>query len=201
MTATNHLLTAGARSIQSLAPTVLRLAGTETEARALLRLAARARRRGYFTPGEDDAVRARFAQYLTAREGLRQTIHELAPLAEQYQSAPDREGQLRGFLLGYTAACLLVHGGRHLIEQWSADAIIRRKLDEAEPRYRIPRKQYTAIYRGVTSPINAWRLRLARRYAQAHRDELGDLRSDPQFGPIVEFLDAAEPSIAVSRAR
>jgi hypothetical protein len=181
-----------ARAVCSLAPAV---SGRD---QMLIEIedARRAAKRGYFTADEDERVRTRFSQYLTARAGLWQTIAELEPVALR-QAAADEATQLRAFVVAYAAACLLVRSGRVLVRELAADPLVQRKLNEAEPRYGIPRKQFTSVYRSLTGPMNAWRLHEARQLAAAHRNDIDAMAADPELGPVVAHLRQAEEAINV----
>ncbi len=191
------LLRGGARAVLGLAPTVLSLGKSQEEEERWVALVGRVCDRGYFTPEEDDLVRTRFAAYLTARAALQEIIVELSPIALEPSRARDEETQIKCFVLAYSAAGLLVHAAKFLTESWANDPVIARKLNEPAPRYRIPRKQYTAVYRSLTSPANAWRLAQAQRFAAAHRDDIDHLQSDPVMGSVVEILKMVEEEVKV----
>jgi uncharacterized protein YycO len=188
-----RLITRSARSIASLAPTVTHLEALED----VRDDARRAIERGYFTPEEDDRLRAWFARYLTARAGLLETIDDLTPMAEGDVAGVDEGTQLRGFVIAYTAACLLVRAARCFIEDFATHKLVQRKLNETEPARRVPRKQYTMIYRSLTRPVNAWRLAEAMRFADDHRAAINALAGDEQMGSIVGFLNKSEESLRV----
>ena len=73
--------------------------------------------------------------------------------------------------------------------------MIRRKLNEAEPRYGIPRKQFTAIYRSLTSLRNVIIFRQGVNYFEDHRSQIMALEADPKLSPIVELLKLELPYI------
>ncbi len=185
-------IAAASRSIQSLAPAVGGLADLSAERIACERAVSR----GYFTPDEDEFVRHRFAQYLGARAALLQTINELEPIANPHDgSIIDEHTQLRAFVIGYTAVCLLVRAAHTLVAELANHKLIQRKLNEAEPTFGIPRKQYTTIYRALTSPRNALRIRRVRHLAEQRRAEIDALADDPLLEPVLEYLRDAEPFV------
>jgi hypothetical protein len=190
------LVSRAARSIASLAPAVCGLDQIETELADI----ARAEKRGYFTPDEDDRVRARFAQYLGARAALLRTTEELRPLAMGGQPVDD-EQRVRAFVAAYAAATMLVHAGRFIVERFATSSMVQRKLNEAEPRFGIPRKKFTEVYKSLTDPLNAFRLKLSLRYAAEHRDEIEGLSRDPEFAPVLDHLRQAEQSLNMSKRR
>lgn len=182
---------AAARSLLSLAPAVSGLEAIESE-REIIGAAAE---RGHFTPDESARLRAWFARYLTARGELLQTIVDLKPLAMSPQETIPEALRCRAFLVGYAAACVLVRAGRFLVSEVATNSVVQRKLNEAAPEHRIPRKQFTSIYKSLTSPNNAWQLREAMHFADTHREELLDVATDPLLDRILPFLEAAEDSI------
>ena len=181
------LIARSARAVLSLAPAV-RGAGELHDERAAV---ARAEERGYFTPEEDERIRERFALYLTGRAGLLETIEELRPVVQSDDDVPN-ELRLRAFIVAYTAACLLVRAGRFIAKVAARSPEVRRKLDEAEPRYGIPPKQFTTVYRSLTSVRNAYALRWARNFAAVHREGIDSLASDPELGSLIELLRETE---------
>ncbi len=185
------LIAAGARAIASLGPATSRLEADSQERAD----AARAVDRGHFTPEEDERVRAWFARYLTARSGLLETIDDLRPIIDG--EGVDPATHLRAFAIAFTAACQLVRGGRFLVADFAAHKLVQRKLNEAEPRFRIPRKQYTAVRRALTSPVNAWRLHQALRFAEEHRADIDGLAGDPEMAVVLAHLREAEDALRV----
>jgi hypothetical protein len=79
-----------------------------------------------------------------------------------------------------------------MVEDFARHPIVQRKLNEAEPRFGLPRKQFTAVYRALTSPLNSWQLADAARFAGAHRHEIQALSSDPHLAPVLEHLRECE---------
>ncbi len=191
------LIQAGVRSIGALAPA---LAGLE-ECSAELAAAQAGLERGHFTPAEDELLQTWFARHLTARAALLETIAELKPLARGELDDVDEQTQLRCFVLAYAAACLLVRSARYLVGTFATDKVVQRKFNEAEPRFRIPAKQYTTIYKSLTSPRNAWELLQSMRFADEHRHAIDALRDDSQLGSVVDHLSDSEESLRVGVGR
>ncbi len=181
-----------ARSVASLAPAV----ATLTDELPELADARAAAGRGYFTPAEDERLRAFFARYLTTRAGLFETVGDLEPLLRD-EAALDEPSRLRCFAVAFAAACLLVRSARFLVGTLATDKLVQRKLNEAEPRFRLPRKQYTLIYRSLTHPLNAWRLHEALAWADEQREAIDGLEHDPLFAPVVRALRDSEQSLRV----
>jgi hypothetical protein len=194
-----NVVSRAARSFASLAPAVSGFDQLAVELDDVKRAAAR----GYFTPDEDERVRARFAQYLTARAGLLQTIEELKPLALKFDQVQQLNArmQLRAFAIAYATAALLVHAGRFIIDRFAADSIVQRKLNEAEPRFGIPSNQYTAIYKSLTNPSNGWHLLNATAFANKNRSAIQALADDPEFAAVIPHLWQVESSLRMSKRR
>ncbi len=188
----NDSVRAGVRAIASLGPAIVGIEKAEVE----LADVHRAAQRGHFTPEEDGRVHAWFARYLTSRAGLLETIGDLGPVTDTDVDV-DAETQLRAFVVAYTAACLLVRAGRFLVSSFADHTLIQRKLNEAEPRFRIPRKQYTAIRQSLTDPANALRLHHAKQFADAHRADIEALGSHPDFAVVLGYLRESEASLQV----
>ncbi|MCZ6835442.1 MAG: YiiX/YebB-like N1pC/P60 family cysteine hydrolase, partial [Planctomycetota bacterium] len=108
---------------------------------------------------------------------------------------------VRAFLLAYASTCLLVQGSRHLVDDVANHSITQRKLNEGSVKYRIPRKQYTQIYRSLTHPFNAWRINEAMHFADANRSELETLAGDPQLAPALLWLEQSENALRIGVRR
>jgi hypothetical protein len=186
-------IASGARAVCTLGPAVDRLLVAEAERADV----ARAAERGWFTPEEDDRLRGWFARYLTARAGLLETIEELRPSAAG-RAAVDEPTRVRTFVVVFAAACLLVRAGRFLVRELAAADLVQRKLNEAAPLHRIPRKQLTAVRRQLTRPVNAWRLQEASSFAERHRPEIDALAGDELLGPVVARLRRDEDALRMS---
>jgi hypothetical protein len=192
---TEPRLDAARRAVCALAPAILAIED-HAPSRALRQAAID---RGYFLPDEDERLRAWFGRYLTARAGLLETIQDLRASALGRANNPER--RLRAFVLAYTAACLLVRAGRVFVDEIADHEAVQRKLNEPAPRYRIPRKQYTRIYRSLTHPAHAWRLNEAMRYADARRPEITALARDEAWADILTWLDASEDQLRIGVRR
>lgn len=162
-------------------------------------MAKRASERGYMTPDEDDIVRTLFAKYLTSRAALIQTIEDLRPLAtrEVNKQNPDYP---EVFIVSYAAACLLMRAGYLLVDTFRKDAIVVKKLNEAEPRFGIPRKQFTKIYRSSTSPLNVWGFLEASRYWDENKALFKQqFEADPVVKPILDLLESEGSQVEISK--
>ena len=191
------LVARSAHSVASVAPALGNLRQLDAERGA----AGRAIERGYFKPAEEECIRGWLARYLTARAGLLETIEELTPIATGEAGDVDEGSQVRSFAIGYTASCLLVQAARTFIYEFATHKLLQRKLNEGSARHRIPRKQYTRIYKSLTHPKTARRLAEAMRFADMRRADLEALAGEALLGPVIGSLKEAEESVRVGLGR
>ena len=184
-----------ARTLAAIAP---RLPTLES-AQSLKSKISPAIKRGYLLPDEDELIRDLFSRYLTIRAALLSVLGEVRPYAYAEVRNPTPK-QPDVFLIAFCAACLLVRSGRYVVESVRNDPVIWKKLDEPEPRFGIPRKQFTKIYRSLASTSNIWAFLEGIRYFQEHRTELMALESNPSLKPIVEIIRVEESFINSSRS-
>jgi len=155
--------------------------------------------RGDFRPSEDEEIGFWFARFLTARENLWSVINEVRIELEKPTFSVKDEEKLRFFLVGYAAVCLLIRIDRVLLFQVGEHSLVQRKLNEAFPEYRIPRKQFTTIFSAFVDQANVLAIRDAMQFARKNRRKLLRLRKDPVVGFIAEQLDDLEASLNPSK--
>jgi len=139
--------------------------------------------RGYYDPTEDERLRETYSRYLGVRVAIWQMIHSLRPLFRTPKSASDAlsEGERQAFGVAFCGAELLIDLARERDIVW-------KKLDEAEPRYGICRKNFTRLYRGLTSVRKMNWFYTARDYFDNHREAiLGALETD-ELAPVKTIL-------------
>jgi hypothetical protein len=149
-----------------------------------------AEERGYFLPDEDERVRAMWARFLSVRAVLTEALTTLEPLAGRRKR--DWQESFDAFLAAFAAACLLIRGGGWVAELGTSHRVLWRKLDEAEPRYGIPRKTFTRVFRAGSSPRRLAKFTQALEFYRAHRGEAAARADDPLIGPLVELVAAVE---------
>ncbi len=186
-------IASAARTLVTVGP----LMPTETSLATEIADALNATERGYFLPDEDERIRTAFAQYLRTRKALHETLNELRPLVLS-KGKVSQEYQLQVFVVAWCTACLLVRSGRYLIDNFRKNEVVRKKLDEAEPRYAISAKEFTKIYKSLTSPRNIWIFLTGVKHAAARRTEIESLSAHAVVGPIVAMLKEEEPWIESS---
>ena len=148
--------------------------------------------RGDFRPAEDEAIGFWFARYLTVRDNLWAVNNEV-------RQEIDQKEDLRYFLSGYAAVCLLIRMDRVLLFRVGDHSLVQRKLNEAFPEYRIPRKQYTTIFSAFVDQANVLAIRDAIQFARKNRRKLLRLRDDPDVGFIAADLGELETSLNPSK--
>lgn len=151
--------------------------------------------RGYFLPDEDDQAREMFAGYLRTRSALLANLRELRPYV---RGAIGEDLFLQAFAVAFCNACLLVRTGRFLIDAFADAPVIWQKLDEADARYGIPRKQFTRIYKALTSVGNVLTFQRGVQYAVKYHVELEALADDPYLGPVITLMRKERPFIESS---
>lgn len=155
--------------------------------------------RGDFRPAEDEAIGFWFARFLTARENLWLIINDVRDVLDDPTRPSDSEQKLKFFLVGYAAVCLLIRIDRVMLFEVADHSIVQRKLNEAFPEYRIPRKQYTKIFSGFVDQGNVFAIRDAMQFARKHRRQLLRLKSDSDVGFIASQLRGLESTLNPSK--
>ncbi len=155
--------------------------------------------RGYLRPEEEADLFHWFARFLSVREALWEVVKEsTAAVGGEVERVTTLE-QWRRFVLGYGAACCIVRLDFFLVGEWARDRMVRRKLNEGAAEYRIPRKQFSAIFRSLASPKKALAIHRAMRWAKAHRSRLVTLREDPEVGFVARELERLEKVLVPSK--
>lgn len=155
--------------------------------------------RGAFRPDENEAIGYWFARYLTVRQELWSVINEVLSILGKPPVSIKRSADFKLFLPGYAAVCLLVRIDRLLLFRVAHHSVVQRKLNEAFPEYRIPRKQYTYIFSAFVDERNALALLDAMKFVRKNRERIFELRDDPDVGFIVKDLDHYESSLDPSK--
>ncbi|MDH3441278.1 MAG: YiiX/YebB-like N1pC/P60 family cysteine hydrolase [Gammaproteobacteria bacterium] len=151
--------------------------------------------RGDFRPAEDEAIGFWFARFLTVREELWSVINEVLNVIDKPLRKVREDSDLRHFVVGYAATCLLIRLDRLLLFEVAHHSTIQRKLNEAFPEYRIPRKQYTRIFSAFVDQRNVFAIRDAMKFADRNRGTIQSLRDDENIGFIVTQLDELESTL------
>lgn len=153
--------------------------------------------RGEFRPAENEAIAYWFARYLTIRENLWSLIHEVLDVLEGEPSSDANE--IRYFLVGYAAVCVLVGSDRFMLFDIAHHSIIQRKLNEPVQELRIPRKQFTRVFEAFADEKGALSLLDAMKFAKTNRQKLRALTADPIVNDIAKQLPTLEKHLDPSK--
>ncbi len=191
-----QLISSAARSVRSVAPALPRRDEMEQE----LADAVAAEERGYFLPDEDERIREVYARYLTVRAALLETVDSIQPVFNELGEAVEDGDvdelwrlRLRAFVVGFSAATMLVRAAKFIVDLAAERAVVWKKLDEAEPRYSIPEKSYTQVYKSLVSSRRMWRFYEALMFYEVHQEDIALLDRDPVVGELVAVLAVEEP--------
>jgi len=155
--------------------------------------AAAAQARGYFLPDEDERLRDVFVRYLSLRATLLEVVGSIQELIDQLDEAGEREevwdDRLRAFIIGFLAAAMLMRAASFVVDLAAGRSVVRKKLDEAEPRFGIPAKSFTAVYKNLGSYRSMWRFLSALRFYELHTEDIAALGRDQHMKGLIELLD------------
>ncbi|MBW3599521.1 MAG: hypothetical protein KY475_19890 [Planctomycetes bacterium] len=151
--------------------------------------------RGYFTPTEEEDLRALLISYWQARGALLELITSVRLEAEQ--SPQDRAA---AFLTGFAGALVLIDAARFLRETVHDRPVVREKLNEPDPAFGIPAGLYDTVQQSLVSPRNAWRLYRAMRYFEKQEAELRTL-AGPELAAVLAIIDRLRHRLDVSAAQ
>ncbi len=157
--------------------------------------------RGYFRPAEEDRLMAWMGALLSVRSGLWEILEEVS---EPIEGALDRVltvDHQRLFLLGYGAACQIVKLDRFLVHSLATESLVQRKINEGDEERRIPRKQFTEVFKSLSDPLLAKWMHDAMRHAKRFRGELEALACDPTVGFVAECLEQLEQPLNPRKRR
>jgi hypothetical protein len=189
---TPEQIAAGARTVAHLASYFEEFKGTTREWIE----EARAGRRGYFAPTEEEAVRRLQVSFWLARNALFEVVTSFrddAELPEELRPA--------AFLVAYAAAVLLVDAARFLRESFEPLPLVRHKLNEPEPQFGIPEGTYDTVQRSLTSTRHAWHLYHATRYFDQCAAELRAEAADPLLVPVLAVIERLGSRVRVPAVR
>jgi hypothetical protein len=154
-----------------------------------LEIVEKAEARGWFTPDEDEIVRTRYSYYLSSRAAL---LGALQQLETSLRNSTNWQDKLPYFISGFAAACLMMRGSSFIIELAKRRPVIWKKLDEAEPRFGLPRKTFTSLHQAATNRNRLTQFRQAVQFYRDHREEIMSYSNDPTFAPIITMLREEE---------
>lgn len=191
--AVSGLIAGAARVVRSVAPVLPRRDDMECE----LADAEMAQERGHFLPDEDERIREVFARYLSVRGALLETVESIQPVLDQSgENVEDGlDGwklRLRAFIVGFSAATMLVRSASFMVGLARKRSVVWKKLDEAEPRYGIPVKSFTMVYKNLSSSRRMWRFYEAMTFYEVHKEDIMAMADDAVVGELVHLLREEE---------
>ena len=157
--------------------------------------------RDYLTPSEDERVRQLLVSYWHARNALLGTVADFRGFAadERQVESPQRD---QVFLVGFTAALILVDAARFLRDICLPNPVIAAKLNEPEPHFGIPAGVYNIIQKNLTSLSNAWGLYQANKHFQKSRDLLAACATgDTSLQAVLELAQRLSACVQVSKSQ
>jgi len=157
-------ITIGARTVTQLAVHLQELAQQAVDLSQTLK----ARDRGYFLPTEDEQVRHILVSYWQSRAALFEVVQGL----RGYIDFVDAQSDQRPLIVPYAAAVLRIDAGRTLRELFDDVSVVRDKLNEADPTFKIPPGVYNTVQKSLTAPNHAWYLHQANTYYDEHHAQL-----------------------------
>lgn len=177
------------RSLRSLEAAVLGIPSRSSLHEELI-IVERAQERGWFTPDEDERIRTRYGQYLTARMALLSTLQQI----ENMFSGLNRQwtDHLPYFAVAFTAASLMVRGSSFIVELARSRPVVWKKLDEPEQRFGLPKSTFTALHKATTDRRRKRQFLDAQAFYRNHRDEILSLGKQEAFTGLIEILRQEE---------
>ena len=161
-------LQADCESLRELVAGLDRLELQLDDARATIQ----ARRRGYFTPDEDDRVR----QMLLAYRNYRRALYEIIERYAGYEEMAEPAHRLRGFMVAFAAALTLSAKSLRLIQAYEHEPLIRQKLNEPEAKFELESGFFDEILSAYSSPQNYRLLVRANRFWRGQRRTIQQLK-------------------------
>ncbi|NNC38529.1 MAG: hypothetical protein EX271_02485 [Acidimicrobiales bacterium] len=157
--------------------------------------AAAAHERGYYKPSEDERLRESYVQYMGVRAALWQTVQSLLPYIELPRKFKkgDWYNHLKAFSIAFCCAAMLMRSGYYLVDMANQYPVVRKKLDEGEPRFGIAKKQFTEIFNSLVSSQRISKYHNAVLFFQKYKDEIYASLQGQLFEDVARVLIAEEP--------
>jgi len=147
---------------------------------------------GMVRPADNELLAYWFARYLSVRQSLWDLINECIASGNRDAHGLNDEQVWSYFVVGYSAACLLIKIDQAFLFDIASHSVVQRKFNEAFVEYRIPRKQYTSIFSAFVDGGDAIRIHEAIHDAKKNRNMLHKLCSDPVIGELAQELPVFE---------
>lgn len=106
--------------------------------------------REFYRPEEDDKIRWQFVTYLSYRAALLR----IAATYGNFESVREPSLRARCCMLGTAAAGTAFESALRLMAAYEKNAVVRKKLNEGEPRWGLPADTYERVASGAASEAN-----------------------------------------------
>lgn len=157
-----------------------------------------ARKRGYFTPTEEEAMRHLLVSYWQTRAALFEIVLETKGDLNHWLTG--RQKKYTRFMIGYAATLILVEGAQFLYKNYDNVPAIREKLNEPDPQFGIPADVYDTVQQSLTNPINAWKIQQAKRFYKNHEHTFKKIaKSNRVFLKLSKLIKALEPGMDIAK--
>jgi hypothetical protein len=110
----------------------------------------KAENRQFYLPEEDDRIRWQFVTFLSYRAALLR----IAATYGNYESVREPALRARCCMLGTAAAGAAYEASLRLIGAYKDNALVRKKLNEREPRWGLPPDLFDKVVASASSPAN-----------------------------------------------
>ncbi len=157
--------------------------------------------RDYLTPSEDERVRQLLVSYWHARNALLDTVAQFRRFDADRKDI-DRRTRDRVFLVGFTAAVILVDAGRFLRELCKPNPVVKARLNSPEPAFGIPEDAYNIVQDNMTSPVNAWHLYHANKQFNQRQQQLEECAAGNEtLSALLKIAGGMAESVRLSKRR
>jgi hypothetical protein len=144
------MLRADAERLRTVAAGVEELAAKSAALHRELDARRKAENRRFYLPEEDDRVRWQFVTFLSYRAALLR----IAATYGNYECVREPALRARCCMVGTAAAGVAYEGSLRLIESFQDNAVVRKKLNEREPRWGLPPDLFDKVVASASSQAN-----------------------------------------------
>jgi hypothetical protein len=126
-----------------------------------------AEKREFYLPEEDDRIRWQFVTFLSYRAALLR----IAATYGNYESVRELSLRARCCMLGTAAAGAAYEASLRLIGAYRDNTLVRKKLNEREPRWGLPADLFDKVLASASSQVNLQMFQEMAVYCVGHRGE------------------------------
>ena len=140
---------------------------------------------GLFRPDQEFQVLTLLIGYWQSRNALLELVHSIRDDERLYGPSGDVL-----FLVGFSAALILVDSARFLRETVQGRPIVQRKLNEPQPDFGIPSNVYDTVQKSLLSARHAWHLYHAIKFYRDNETRLLALGDEnPAVRPLLKVIE------------